>query len=117
MFKNVDFFFGGMGKDAGSMGNEGSLRLGLEDRSFWSSSTISIAVRVRVRLWVGAIEEVAVISGKSDFVGDEDIELKSRLRAMSRSTRCEGIGMYSCCVDMMDDFEREGMQGKEVKSD
>lgn len=37
------------------MGRGGILTLGFVSRSFWSRSRISMAVRVRVRLWVGAV--------------------------------------------------------------
>jgi hypothetical protein len=43
-------FGGGEGSDCMSMGNEGSLTLGCDSRSFRSRSPISFAVRVRVKL-------------------------------------------------------------------
>lgn len=53
VLRKLDLRFGG-GSVCGSMGSAGSGVAGLASRSFWSSSTISIAARVRVRLWVGA---------------------------------------------------------------
>lgn len=50
VLRKVDFRFGGGGNDAMSMGRGGKLAPGWTSRSFWSSSTISMAVRVRVRL-------------------------------------------------------------------
>lgn len=47
-------FGGGAGSDCMSMGRAGNLTPGWDSRSLWSSSTSSFAVRVRVRLCVGA---------------------------------------------------------------
>ena len=57
VLRKVPFFFGGDGNVAGSSGSLGSLASGNASRSFPSTSTISTAVRVRVRLWVGAKNE------------------------------------------------------------
>lgn len=55
VFRKLDLRFGGGGIESALMGRGGILTLGLVSRSFWSSSRISMAVRVRVRLWVGAV--------------------------------------------------------------
>ena len=54
VFKKVDLRFGGAGRVSGDIGRMGILMVGWDWRSLRSSSTSSIAVRVRVRLWVGA---------------------------------------------------------------
>jgi len=55
VLRNVDLRLGGgKGRESGWMGNGGTLRVAWEWRSLRSSSTSSMAVRVKVRLWVGA---------------------------------------------------------------
>lgn len=54
VFRKLDLRFGGT-TDAGSMGTAGIFWPGWASRSFRSSSTTSMAVRVRVRLWVGVL--------------------------------------------------------------
>lgn len=50
VLRKFDLRFGGGGIESAVMGNGGIFRFGLVSRSFWSSSTISIAVLVRVKL-------------------------------------------------------------------
>lgn len=59
VFRNADLRLGTAGIEAGSKGRVGSLEVEtMESRSLWSSSTISMTVLVRVRLCVGAGEDV-----------------------------------------------------------
>ena len=57
MLRKVDLRLGGGGNGnvSGVMGNGGNLMLVLAWRSLWSNSTNSMAVRVKVRLCVGAV--------------------------------------------------------------
>lgn len=54
VLRKLDLRFGGGCRASGLMGKGGILTLGLVSRSFLSRSRISMAVLVRVRLWVGA---------------------------------------------------------------
>jgi hypothetical protein len=54
VLRNADFLFGGMAIDERAAGSLGFFTWGWASRSFSSSSTSSNAVRMSVRLWVGA---------------------------------------------------------------
>lgn len=61
VLRKVDLRFGGgLGRVCMSRGKAGSLTVGCASRSLLSNSTISNAVRVRVRLWVGAGKGVTI---------------------------------------------------------
>lgn len=59
VLRKLDLRFGGGRMESALMGRGGILTLGFVSRSFWSSSRISMAVRVRVRLWFGARKRVS----------------------------------------------------------
>lgn len=57
VLRKVDLRLGGRaGRVDASMGSAGRVAPGMSSRSFWSNSTISTAVRVSVKLCVGAVD-------------------------------------------------------------
>lgn len=68
VWRKLDLRFGGgVGRVCISRGKTGSSTPGCDSRNFLSKSTISNAVRVRVRLWVGAVKGVtAYVRNHSD---------------------------------------------------
>lgn len=63
VLRTADFFLWGWARLLGSKGSWGSLILGWASWSFWWRSAISWEVRVRVRLWVGAVERGVQLEG------------------------------------------------------